>query len=600
MPINVPNPYSVDVAISPSGGRAVGLQAAPETRYSKTRMAEDLKQHGLKFMQKLEEWQGQIDVTRSKDLINQLEESRIDLRTNPETGYQNLQGENALERPSGKSLHDEVTESFKSTYDRIRAKASTQRQRQILDDYYQAASQKLGQDVGSWVVKQQDVYDKAVEDQTLRTAARKAMSDDPEEQRDGEFVIRDMLARKAKREGVPQDTARYLGPIHLKRLTSMVDADDIGGAEKYLRQYGKEMTAEQHLKVENCIERAKTDRKIDAAAAEIVAQSNSSRAEALRAVAGLDPDIRSGVRKQVDRFFIDKERIEREENNERADTAWRMILSGEKVPTSLMQDIFDTDISEYKAIQTYLAKESEGGVKTNDMNVWKSLMTMIEENPERFQNENLDRYSAYLTQGTINGLKRRQAELGKTGREDFIKAAKQRGRLEGYTKAQDQAQIEYAATEMWDQMVTANGGVPPVADRDRKIDTLFMGSESGFFGKSKWPAFKAAAENRDTPITDLTSVEWMPGEITDDNLGEAMRDFDASINPPKVFSPVQKKIATAIYTSQTLPKDVEEKARKECERILARRKAEGLSPQSAKVTNRAILKMAVAMHFKRN
>ena len=600
MPINVPNPYSVDVAISPSGGRAIGLQAAPETRYSKTRMAEDLKQHGLKFMQKLEEWQGQIDVTRSKDLINQLEESRIDLRTNPETGYQKLEGENALERPSGKSLQEEVTESFRTTFDRIRAKASTQRQRKILDDYYQAASQRLGQDVGAWVVKQQDVYDKAVEDRTLQTAVRKAMSDDPDEQRDGEFVIRDMLARKSKREGVPQDSARYLGPIHLKRLTSMVDADDIDGATNYLELHRDEMTAEQSLKVQNCIDRAKTDRRVESVASQIVAESGGSRAGALRAVAGVDSDIRADVRKQVDRFLIDKERIENEEKNERADTAWRMILSGEKVPPSLMQDIFDTDVSEYKAIQTYLTKESEGGVKTNDMNVWKSLMTMIEENPERFQNENLDRYSAYLTQGTINGLKRRQAELGKTGREDFIKAAKQRGRLEGYTKSQDQAQIEYAATEMWDQMVTASGGVPPVAEQDRKIDTLFMGSESGIFGKSKWPAFKAAAENRDKSITDLTSVEWEPGEIADVDLGEAMRDFDASINPPKVFNPVQKKIATAIYTSQTLPKDVEEKARKECERILARRKAEGLSPQSAKVTNRAILKMAVAMHFKRN
>lgn len=600
MPINVPNPYSVGVAITPAGNRAVGLQAAPETRYSKQRLSADLMDQGKEFVKKLDEWQSQIDVTRGKDLINQLEESRIDLRTNPETGYQKLEGDNALTRPSGKSLQEEVTESFRAKYDEIRAKASTPRQRQILEEYYQSASQKLGQDVGAWMVKQQDVYDKETNQRMLETAVRKAMSDDPDEQRDGEYVIRDLLAQKAKREGVPQDMARYMGPIHLKRLTSMVDADDIGGAENYLRQYGEEMTAEQHLKVENCIDRAKTDRKVDAAASEILTQSGGSRAEALRAVAGVDPDIRADVRKQVDRFFIDKERIEREENSERADTAWRMILSGEKVPTSLMQDIFDTDVSEYKAIQTYLAKESEGGVKTNDMNVWKSLMTMIEENPERFQNENLDRYSAYLTQGTINGLKRRQAELGKTGREDFIKAAKQRGRLEGYTKAQDQAQIEYAATEMWDQMVTANGGVPPVADRDRKIDTLFMGSESGFFGKSKWPAFKAAAENRDTPITDLTSVEWVPGEITDDNLGEAMRDFDASINPPKVFGPVQKKIATAIYTSQSLPKDVEEKARKECERILARRKAEGLSPQSARVTNRAILKMAVAMHFKRN
>lgn len=96
MPINVPNPYSVGVAITPAGNRAVGLQAAPETRYNKNRLAADLMEQGKEFVKKLDEWQSQIDVTRGKDLINQLEESRIDLRTNPETGYSTLQGVNAL------------------------------------------------------------------------------------------------------------------------------------------------------------------------------------------------------------------------------------------------------------------------------------------------------------------------------------------------------------------------------------------------------------------------------------------------------------------------------------------------------------------------
>lgn len=363
MPINVPNPYSVDVAISPSGGRAIGLQAAPETRYSKTRMAEDLKQHGLKFMQKLEEWQGQIDVTRSKDLINQLEESRIDLRTNPETGYQKLEGENALERPSGKSLQEEVTENFRTQFDRIRAKASTQRQRQILDDYYQAASQKLGQDVGSWVVKQQDVYDKAVEEQTLRTAARKAMSDDPDEQRDGEYVIRTMLADKAKREGVPQDSARFLGPIHLNRIAGMADGYDIDGANAYLERYKEEMTPAGFERAKSMIGRAKDQRDIEAATNSIVSAYGSER-EAMEAVKQYPRAIRDRVRSNIREHFSVVYRENRLRAKEAKEAAWSYVRTeGKMPPASLLEDV---DESSIRGMEGYLDRKGRAAQREKE------------------------------------------------------------------------------------------------------------------------------------------------------------------------------------------------------------------------------------------
>ena len=362
MPINVPNPYSVDVAISPSGGRAIGLQAAPETRYSKTRMAEDLKQHGLKFMQKLEEWQGQIDVTRSKDLINQLEESRIDLRTNPETGYQQLQGENALTRPSGKSLHDEVSESFKSTYDRIRAKASTARQRQILDDYYQAASQKLGQDVDSWVVKQQDVYTKAVDDQTIRTATRKAMSDDPDEQRDGEFVIRDLLAQKAKRE-VPQDTARYLGPIHLNRIAGMADGYDVDGAKTYLERYRDEMTPAGYERAKSMIERAGNQLAVESATNAIVAGYGTER-EAMEAVKRYPRAIRDRVRSNLREHFSVVDRENRLRAKEAKEAAWNYVRTeGKLPPASLLEDVEESTI---RSMEGYLDRKGRAAQREKE------------------------------------------------------------------------------------------------------------------------------------------------------------------------------------------------------------------------------------------
>ena len=339
MPINVPNPYGVDVAISPAGGRAVGLQAAPETRYNKNRLAADLMEQGKEFVKKLDEWQSQIDVTRGKDLINQLEESRIDLRTNPETGYSTLQGVNALERPSGKSLQEEVSESFRTKYDEIRAKASTPRQRQIVDEYYQAASNKLGQDVGSWVIRQQEVYANAVDEQMMRTAARKAMSDDPDEQRDGEYVIRDMLARKEKREGVPQDVARYMGPIHLNRVAGMADGYDIDGANAYLERYRDEMTPAGYERAKSMIGRAKDQRDIEAATNSIVAGYGSER-EAMEAVKQYPRAIRDRIRSNIREHFAVVAREQRLREKEATSAAWDYIVSeGKMPPASMLEDL---------------------------------------------------------------------------------------------------------------------------------------------------------------------------------------------------------------------------------------------------------------------
>lgn len=363
MPINVPNPYSVGVAISPAGNRAVGLQAAPETRYNRQRLSADLMEQGKEFVEKLDEWQSQIDVTRGKDLINQLEEIRIDLRTNPETGYSTLQGENALERPSGKSLQEEVSESFRTQYDAIRAKASTPRQRQIVDEYYQAASQKLGQDVGSWVIRQQEVYAKAVDEQMLKTAARKAMSDDPDEQRDGEFVIRDMLARKEKREGVPQDVARYMGPIHLNRIAGMTDGYDVDGANAYLERYRDEMTPAGYERAKSMIGRAKDQRDIEAATNSIVSGYGSER-EAMEAVKQYPRAIRDRVRSNIREHFAVVTREERLREKEAKEAAWGYVRTeGKMPPASLLEDV---DESAIRSMEGYLDRKGRAAQREKE------------------------------------------------------------------------------------------------------------------------------------------------------------------------------------------------------------------------------------------
>ena len=92
MAITVPkNPFSINVAIGSTENMG-GLQAAPKTEFSQDALAQSVVERFDKFSQTVDKWQSELDQVRSKDLITQLEEKRLDLRYNKDSGYQTLLG----------------------------------------------------------------------------------------------------------------------------------------------------------------------------------------------------------------------------------------------------------------------------------------------------------------------------------------------------------------------------------------------------------------------------------------------------------------------------------------------------------------------------
>lgn len=209
MAITVPkNPFSINVVIGSTENMG-GLQAAPKTEFSQDALAQSVVERFDKFSQTVDKWQSELDQVRAKDLITQLEEKRLDLRYNKDSGYQTLLGINALERPDGKSLTDEVSANFKEIYDAIRLKAGNPRQRAALDAYFQDASAKLRSDVGSWEFKQAQVYQVDQAQAQFRLGMTQALSDDPELQASGEAVVRDAALTVARISGKTVDMAKY-------------------------------------------------------------------------------------------------------------------------------------------------------------------------------------------------------------------------------------------------------------------------------------------------------------------------------------------------------------------------------------------------------
>ena len=140
---SVDNPYGVPVAISQPGGMQSEIITAPESPMSARHAGEAMNKLSGDLRAAYDKWQLEIDKTRLDDLSTQLEHARIDLRVNPENGYETLKGVNALERPDGRSLNDEVSDAFKQRYEKLREQAGNARVRSAFDRLYQASSLKL-------------------------------------------------------------------------------------------------------------------------------------------------------------------------------------------------------------------------------------------------------------------------------------------------------------------------------------------------------------------------------------------------------------------------------------------------------------------------
>lgn len=275
MAITVPgNPFGVDVAVSSPGGIG-GLQEAPATENGIGNAITGMTESFSKFGQAVENWQKEIDATRVQDASNQLNSAMLDLKYNKDTGWQQQKGKNALERPSGKSLFEETQESFKKSYDSIRATLGTARQRAAFDELYKGMSAQLGNEVNVWTTRQQIVYQDDVDRQTLESAIAQGMSTDPTTRASGMAAAKAMIDKIYSRQGLDPDYSKGPGLVAAMSVEQLVDNGSASQARAYLEENRKYMSPTQIAKAERLIQAGEEDEIVQATASKIFADSNA-------------------------------------------------------------------------------------------------------------------------------------------------------------------------------------------------------------------------------------------------------------------------------------------------------------------------------------
>lgn len=238
------NPFAVDVRVnSPEG-----LMTPKASGYASSQLTK---------MEKMQaQWQENVDNTHATDIINKLDKVADDVANNEQYGYKNQMGKNAIERESNKSLWDESSERFKQAYDQAVGGFINPNVRRKVDAYYRARSEKMRNDVNAHVIKQQQLYEASVNAETLETAQRLIMSDNPEDAASGVTVMKELTDGIANKSGLRPDYSKTLGEAVSLRVLQDLDNNDPKTARQWLDGAKDYMSTAQYYKANHAIKQA--------------------------------------------------------------------------------------------------------------------------------------------------------------------------------------------------------------------------------------------------------------------------------------------------------------------------------------------------------
>lgn len=233
----------------PSGAEIAGQQMG--------QMGQALSQAGAAGSRIAMAMQEQVDQVRVNDAVNQARQAAQDLAYNPQTGYLNLKGHEALERPEGKALPEEYGQKLQDHLTALESKLSTDTQRQAFRANAQALhTQFLGQ-AQSHMLGEFRSHAMSVQDGTIALADNDARLhwNKPDLIAPALGAAKAAVVEKGRVAGwsASQTEAALLtttGKVHSAVIMSALENGNPTYAMGYLERNKAEMTADDILRVQ--------------------------------------------------------------------------------------------------------------------------------------------------------------------------------------------------------------------------------------------------------------------------------------------------------------------------------------------------------------
>jgi soluble lytic murein transglycosylase len=211
------------------------------------------------FMQAKQE----ADQTRVDDALNQLREAELDLTFNPETGYTNLKGVQALERPDKKPLSSEYFDKLNSRRAEILQSLGNDDQRQLFDARSNDRLTAFKGNLMNYEGDQFRSYQLSVTEGTIGTATNQVAQfyNDPDKVNDGVLSIQSSVAKQGRLQGwsaeqITNISQKQVSAAHMGAIAQAMGQGPAGvmQAEQYLRAYKDQMTPQDLLKARGVVD----------------------------------------------------------------------------------------------------------------------------------------------------------------------------------------------------------------------------------------------------------------------------------------------------------------------------------------------------------
>lgn len=450
--------------------------------------------------------------TRVNDALNQAAKARLELTFNPQQGFVNLKGENALKRPGDKSLDQEYTEKLQTQLDAIAKGLGNDRQRQRFGAQASQLMLQFQSSLNQHIAKEFNTYQDSVDDGSIRTGQEQmALAwGDPAAIKQASDAVRAAVVNKTSRYGLAGKAAEAalteaLSPGHAAVISAAVDAGNVEYARQYLKDNTAELSPQARLQMTKAVDTGAFEQRTQDAAGELWAKHGGDIKAALAAArerfSGKDEDAIVTRLKTLD---SEKEALTKRTQAQAQDTAWDIYNrtgSLAKIPATVQAAM---DPQHWAALKNTAKAAAEGNQVKTDPNIYYALTLASAQDPN-FKAEDLRKYADKLSPTDFKHFVDLQGKANKPGESEQVATFTQQKDAIAKTlelKGPDLGLFHQAADRAVLAAQAEKGKPLDQTERQRVLDRLVLeGTTPGVIWNSSTRAFKAQAEGKPfTPV----------------------------------------------------------------------------------------------------
>ena len=250
----------------------VAPNSLPQTRLTVADASQGVGEQGIQLGQAMQsagnvlnkvaiDMQQQMDKVRVDAALNQVKEDSLRLTFDQQAGYTNIKGNDALNRPDGKPMDIEYSDTLYERISAISRDLGNEQQRMAFLSGAQGMATNLRGNVQQHMASEAKEYQLSVAEGIQSTAVREIAINyrDQSAVAAAELRIRGQVYQQAKLQGKSAEwqesqTRAVVSGAHAAAIAQALGTGDVQGAQAYFKQHNERMDAKDWITANNNIQ----------------------------------------------------------------------------------------------------------------------------------------------------------------------------------------------------------------------------------------------------------------------------------------------------------------------------------------------------------